>query len=71
MVRVDFQSRKCNSVYNISSGIIRGSETGVVAFRDINIVPGENALSSDAARSFIEFAESALGLDSMSEFVKG
>lgn len=71
VVRVEFQSRKCNSVYNISSGIIRGSETGVVAFRDINIVPGENALSSGAARSFIDFAESALGLDSMSEFVKG
>lgn len=69
VVRAEFKSRECNSVFNMSAGMIRGVEKGVIAFRDINLVPGETALSAKDAREFVAYAEANLGADSISRFV--
>lgn len=69
IIRADFHGRRCNDIYNYSAGVIRGVDQGLVAYRDLNIVPGEKALSSAEAIEFIGEADARLTGESLGKFV--
>ncbi|MFP3369297.1 hypothetical protein [Pseudomonas sp. SIMBA_068] len=69
--RIEVAGKQCNNIFNVGSGVIRGGEVGVVALRDVNIVPGQGSIVKDDVLSFMAEAESILGVESFDEFVGG
>ncbi|HEK1007158.1 TPA: hypothetical protein SMP92_000395 [Pseudomonas putida] len=71
VLRVDVMGRSCNDIYNISAGIIRGVEPGVVTFRDLTVVPGGEGFTIGEAKEFLLAADEVVSLESMTSFVGG
>lgn len=71
VVATDLLGRKCYDIYNYSAGVIRGAEPGVIAYRDLVILPGETALTVEEVEEFIGSADKLLSIDSLSIFAGG
>lgn len=69
VVSTNILGRSCYDIYNYSAAVIRGSESGVVAYRDLVSIPGEVAFSHEEAERFVEEADSRFGPESLSAFV--
>lgn len=69
--RTELLARQCNDIFNITSGVIRGAEPGVVAFRDITVVPGQGIIEPDEIKEFIPLADGALSMESLASLVGG
>ncbi|MBA1193375.1 hypothetical protein G7007_10940 [Pseudomonas entomophila] len=70
VAETDLLGQRCNNVFNFSAATIRGTEKGVVAYRDLNTVTGQKDLSLDSVLEFIVAAEVELSIESLARFVE-
>ena len=71
VVETEVLGRKCYDIYNYSTGVIRGVEPGVIAYRDLVTFPGEVALTVEEVEAFIVNAENMLNTESLTRFAGG
>lgn len=68
MRRANISGVECKNIFNISNGIIRGVEPGLVAFRDLNVNPNQTVFTRVGVQDFVKAANELLTLESLVEF---